>query len=134
MTLLSFLFLLNLSHIQEPKIKKLNALEQIEMLNAIDNFKQYHTNSFKVNLFRRASSENRELNGFPLASYIIGIVNYSEPDSPKLYEVGNFHSPQITSSIRQIGALKITIEYGKIKEKKNLTLLVTKEGVTMMME
>ncbi len=129
MNLLSFLLLINLSSVQEPKVKRLNNLDQIEILNSIDDFKQYHTNGFKVNLFRRVSSENKELNGFPLVNYVIGVVNYSDMKSPHLYEVGEFYSPQIMSSVRLAGALKINIEYGKSDAKKNLTLIISKEGV-----
>ncbi len=132
MELFSLLLVLNLSLVQEPKIKRLSDEEQIEILNSIDDFKQYHTNSFKVNLFRRVSSENKELNGFPLANYIIGIVNYSEMDNPYLFQVGDFHSPQIASATRQVGSLKITIEYGKSSPKEKLILIVTKDGVKLV--
>ncbi len=132
MNLLSALLLINLSSIQEPKVKKIEDLDKVEMLNSIDDFKQYHTNSFRVNLFRRVSSQNRELNGSPLVNYIIGILNYSDMEPANLYEVGAFYDPQIMSSVRLTGALKITIEHGKGQIKKILTLIITKEGVKVL--
>lgn len=129
MNLLSLMFLINWSAVQEPKIKKLDNADQIEMLNAIDIFKQYHTNSFKVNLFRRVSSENRESSGYQLANYVIGILNYSELDMPSLYEIGDFYSPQIINATRQPDELIITIEHGTSEAKQTFTLTITKNGV-----
>ncbi|MEP1096788.1 MAG: hypothetical protein ABJG78_16850 [Cyclobacteriaceae bacterium] len=131
MNLIPLFFLLHVLPISEPEVKELKDLKQVEILNAIDDFKQYHTNSFKVNLFRRVSSANKESNGFRIVNYIIGIVTYSQSDSPLLFEVGNFDSPQITRSRREKETLFLSIEHGKEHQKKNITLLVTKDGVSL---
>lgn len=119
-------------HFQEkPQIKLLIDEDQIEIFNAIDDFKQYHTNSFRINVFRRVSDKNLELNSFPYVSYIISLLEYSDPKKLSLYEVGNFYEPDVIEVIRLSNSLKFTIEHGSYAKREETILLVTKDGVVI---
>lgn len=131
MTLILTTLITCFSFTQDPKIKKLDIQSQVEIFNSIDYFKQYHSNSFKVNLFRRTCTENMELNGFPLSSFIIAIYNYSEDADLQLYEVGNFYKPEIIEAKRQDGRLKIILDHGKYQTRTTSIMLVTKSGITL---
>lgn len=137
MNLIPILLILNLTVIQEadgngPKVKKLDDQNNIEIFNSIDYFKQYHSNSFKINLFRRTCNENLELNGFPLSNYIVAIYNYSETGSPQLYEIGSFYNPEIMLSQRQGSSIRFSIDHGEFDQRTSSTLVVTKDGVEML--
>ena len=129
MNLVSLLLLIQFGLAQDPKIRKIADLNPAEVFNSIDYFKQHHTNTFKVNLFRRSMKENGP-DGLRQASYIVGIVKYSGDEAPQVFEIGNFQSPRIAGVVRQNSALKLTIDHELDNRKRSSTYLITKEGVT----
>lgn len=131
MNLLSLVVLLHFSFQEKPQIKQLTNEDQIEIFSAIDDFKQYHTNSFRINVFRRVSAQNEKLSGFPYVSYVISVLEYSDPKQLSLYEVGKFYEPQVVEVIRLSNTIKFTVEHGTYSDRETEILLVTKDGISM---
>lgn len=126
MHLVSLVFLSYFLYQEEPRIEKITDSDFVEVFNSIDKFKQYHTSTFKVNLFRR--KDNQASTEGLVSNYVIAILNYSDTSSPLLYEVKGFLNAQVVEVIRQKGALKMTIEHGTYDEKKRSMLMLTREG------
>ncbi|MEQ9402338.1 MAG: hypothetical protein RIM99_02025 [Cyclobacteriaceae bacterium] len=131
MNFISILFLVHTFSIQEPKVKKIEDINQIEILNSIDNFKQYHTNSFKVNLFRVSTTDSSQSQRFPTVKYIIGVLNYSDSKSSGLFEAGSFYNPEIVEGVRLKNILRITLEHGEYSNRTSSTLMISRDGVTI---
>ena len=112
-------------------MKKIEDLNKVELLNTIDNFKQYHTNSFKVNLFRVPITASAKSQRFPTVKYVIGVLNYSDSKNTGLFEVGSFYNPEIVEGVRLKNTLRITVEHGEYSNRMSSTLMITKDGVAI---
>lgn len=128
MNLLSLILLVYSSCIcKEASITIIEGETKAEVFNSIDNFNQYHSSGFKVNLFRSRAFSDEE--GNKVVNYIFGVDNYG--GASQVYQVGSFIEPQIIDVHNKLTSLKLEIEHGHLGHRSTSLITVTKEKLAI---